>query len=55
MQRVIMRSEMHRATVDYEWSYGSAPALLCDADIDVTPLVVHVVAGNRVTEQAAIA
>jgi hypothetical protein len=55
MQRVIMRSEMHRATVDFERSYGSVPTLLWDADIDVTPMIVHVDAGNRVTEQAAIA
>jgi hypothetical protein len=55
MQRVIMRSEMHRATADFERSYRSAPALLRDADIDVAPTIVRVDAGNRVHEQAAAA
>ena len=55
MQRVIMRSEMHCATADFERSYGSAPGLLWGADIDVIPMIVHVDAGNRVHEQAAAA
>ncbi len=55
MQRVIMRSEKHRATGDFERPYGSAFALLRDADMDVAPRIVRVDAGNRVREQAATA
>jgi hypothetical protein len=55
MQRVIMRSEMHCATADFERSYGSAPAWLWDADIDVIPMIVYVDAGNRAHERAAAA
>jgi aspartate 1-decarboxylase len=60
MQRVIMKSEIHRATMrratlDFGGSCGSAPALMRAANIDFAPTIVCVAAGNRVGEQAAIA
>ena len=55
MQRVIMRSEIHRATVDFDRSYVVAPGLRRAADINVAPTIARVDAGNRVREQAAIA
>jgi len=60
MQRVIMKSEIHRATVrraalDFDGSCGIAPALMRAADTDFTPTIVCVDAANRVGEQAAIA
>ena len=59
MQRVIMKSEIHRATMggaalDFDGSCGVAPALM-RAGIDCTLTSVCVDAANRVREQAAIA
>ncbi len=59
MQRVIMKSEIHRATMggaalDFDGSCGVAPALMRAAGIDCTPASVCVDA-IRVREQAAIA
>ena len=53
MQRVIMKSEIHRATVtrdviDFERMDEREPR-------DCTPTIVRVNAGNRFREQAAIA
>ena len=58
MQRVIMNSEIHRATMgadalDFDGSCGVAPALMRAADF--TPSIMCVDAANRVREQAAIA
>jgi aspartate 1-decarboxylase len=64
MQRVIMKSKIHRATVtradlDYEGSCGIAPELLRASNMvpgeqlrDFAPTVVHVDAQNRIREQA---
>jgi aspartate 1-decarboxylase len=60
MQRVIMKSEIHRATMgraalDFDGSCGVAPALMRAADIDFLPTIPYVDAAIRVREQAAIA
>lgn len=60
MQRVIMKSEIHRATMggaalDFDGSCGVAPALMRAADIDHMPASMSVDAAIRVREQAAIA
>ena len=52
MQRVIMKSRIHRATVtraliDFEGSCGTTR--------DFSPTIVRVDANNRIREQAAIA
>ena len=58
MQRVIMKSEIHRATMgeaalDFDGSCGVAPALMRAAAF--TPSTMCVDAADRVREQAAIA
>jgi aspartate 1-decarboxylase len=60
MQRVIMKSEIHRATMggaalDFDGSCGVAPALMRAANIDSTRSIMCADAGSRVAEQAAIA
>jgi aspartate 1-decarboxylase len=60
MQRVIMKSKIHRATMggaalDFDGSCGVAPVLMRIADIDSTPSITYADAGSRVAEQAAIA
>ncbi|MFZ0129820.1 MAG: aspartate 1-decarboxylase [Candidatus Dormiibacterota bacterium] len=62
MQRVIMKSKIHRATVtraavDYIGSCGVAPELMHAGALcgDCTPAIVHADATNRIREQAAIA
>ena len=60
MQRVIMKSKIHRATVmrsvvDFDGSCGIAPALSRAANVAFTPSIVCVDAADRVAEQAAIA
>jgi aspartate 1-decarboxylase len=67
MQRVIMKSKIHRATVtradlDYEGSCGIAPELMrASAHVDESEMrdfastIVHVDVQNRIREQAAIA
>jgi aspartate 1-decarboxylase len=60
MQRVIMKSEIHRATMggaalDYDGSCAIAPALSRAANVAFTPSIVCVDAADRVAEQAAIA
>ena len=61
MQRVIMKSKIHRATVtraavDYIESCGIAPQLMdAGALCDCMPTIVHADATNRICEQAAIA
>ncbi len=58
MQRVIMKSEIHRATMggaalDFDGSCGVATALMRAAGFTRSTMCVD--AGNRVREQAAIA
>ena len=60
MQRVIMKSEIHRATMggaalDFDGSCAIAPALTHAADVAALRRSHVLDAANRVREQAAIA